>query len=289
MREALAILLGMAIIVANGCVGAKVYRAEKKNRIAAETREKVLVEELLFRKKETATLTQSVGDLSRNLGRQDVEIKNLQTELTARTVSMGESASKLASEKANLERKFASTQDLLDNRNASLQRIKAVQDKRKSILSDLEAGLSKAFQANKAVGLRVAVQGELVILSFPDNVLFEPGGLLISNTGQDLLVVLAQYLAARPGLDVDIVAYTDNVLPAKARTLKDTWDWSLQRATNIVRMLVQEFNVNANQLTPVGRGEFYPLTSNETQDGRLRNRRTVVVFRPQLPELPGVD
>ncbi|MEZ4892310.1 MAG: hypothetical protein R2778_04760 [Saprospiraceae bacterium] len=63
---------------------------------------------------------------------------------------------------------------------------------------------------------------------------------------------------------------------------------SFQRATNVVRALIGEFNVNANQLTPVGR-EFYPLTSNETAEGRMKNRRTVVAFRPRLPYLPQQD
>jgi chemotaxis protein MotB len=100
---------------------------------------------------------------------------------------------------------------------------------------------------------------------------------------------LAEYLAARPSLDVDLVAYTDNSLPTKEKSLKDTWDWSLQRATNLVRILIRDFNTNANQLTPVGRGEFYPVTSNETPEGRAKNRRTVVVFRPVLPAVPPID
>ena len=51
-------------------------------------------------------------------------------------------------------------------------------------------------------------------------------------------------------------------------------------------MLIRDFNVNANQLTPIGKGEFYPITSNETPDGRQKNRRTVVVLRPVLPAVP---
>ena len=49
---------------------------------------------------------------------------------------------------------------------------------------------------------------------------------------------------------------------------------------------IRDFNVNANQLTPIGKGEFYPITSNETPDGRQKNRRTVVVLRPVLPAVP---
>ncbi|MEI6410943.1 MAG: OmpA family protein, partial [Bacteroidota bacterium] len=142
----------------------------------------------------------------------------------------------------------------------------------------------KAFE--KTEGASIAIEDETVQLTLPDKSLFETTGLNVSAAGKNLLTPLANFLAERPELDIDVVAYTDNVLPKDNKSLKDTWDWSLQRATNIVRLLIREYNVNANQLTPVGRGEFYPVTSNETADGRQQNRRTVVVFRPVLAVVP---
>lgn len=286
MKKTIAALIGLSLLAAHGCVGAKVYRAEKTTRIGAENREKVLVGELLDRKKETADLTKMVGELNRNIGQQETEIKDLQSELVARTQSMGESASKLSSEKAALEKQLAATNEQLSNRNDLLLRIKAVQEKRKSILSELESGLNKAFLPYKDAGVTVVVEGETVSLTLPDKALFEASGISVSASGRNLLTLLAEYLAARPSLDIDVVAYTDNVLPPKEKTLKDTWEWSLQRATNVVRVLIRDFNTNANQLTPVGRGEFYPLTSNETPEGRAKNRRTSIVFRPVLPTIP---
>ncbi|MCK6694482.1 MAG: hypothetical protein L6Q97_20590 [Thermoanaerobaculia bacterium] len=56
-----------------------------------------------------------------------------------------------------------------------------------------------------------------------------------------------------------------------------------------MRLLIRDFNINANQLTPVAKGEFYPLTSNETAEGRQRNRRTVFVIYPSLPKVPVVE
>ena len=55
---------------------------------------------------------------------------------------------------------------------------------------------------------------------------------------------------------------------------------------NLVRVLIREYNVITNQLTPVAKGEFYPLTSNETTEGRQKNRRTVLAIYPSLPVVP---
>ena len=289
MKKLIAAVVGLAFCTAQGCVGAKVYRAEKTTRVAAETREKVLVQQLLERKKEALDLTQMVGDLNRIVGRQEVDIKDLQTELVARTQSMGESAGKLSLEKASLEKQIATTLELLEHSNAVLELVESVQEKRKSIFLDLELSLRATFQGIANLDSTLLVQGETIAITLHDKELFESTGLTVSAPGQRCLLTLADFLAARPGLDVDIVAYTDNVLPPKEKTLRDTWDWSLQRATAIVRLLVRELNANANQLTPVGRGEYYPLTSNETPEGRAINRRTVLVFRPVLPTLPVVE
>jgi chemotaxis protein MotB len=289
MRKTTAPVIGLALLSAFSCVKPKIYRAELAARAAAEGREKVLVQEVAERRRESATLIQKVGDLSRQVGNQEFEIRDLKAELAARTQAMGESSSKLASEKMALEKQLERTREQLDARDAALQRVKKAQDQRAAALSELESVLAKSYALQQDLGVKVAIEGETVTLTLPDKSLFEPTGLPLSATGKALLAPLAECLAARPALDVDIVAHTDNVLPPKEKSLKDTWDWSLQRATNVVRALVREFNSNANQMTPVGKGEFYPLNSNETPEGRQKNRRTVVVLRPNLAAIPAAE
>lgn len=267
----------------NACVKPKIYRAEVATRQATENREKVLVQELLDRKRETADLIKQVGELNRLIGNQEAEIRDLNTELSSRTQKLGESSSKLASEKAALEKELAANKAELAKRNALLQRIQKAQQDRAKILGDLKSSLEKGYADQPDV--TASLEGETVLLTLPDKRLFDAKGLEISASGKNLLSPLTQVVTSRPELDIDVVCHTDNVLP-KDKALQDTWDWSLRRATNLTRLLIREFNVNANQLTPVGRGEFYPLTSNETADGRQKNRRTVLVIWPVLPPVP---
>ena len=271
------------------CVKPKIYRAELATRSAAEAREKVLLKELMDRKSESAALIKQVGDLNRTIGTQENEITNLNTELSTRTQTLGASSSKLASEKADIEKQLAAKKALLSQREETLLRIREAQAKREKAVADIDAALASVYVPFAETGITISAENETVLLTLPDKTLFEANGLMISASGRNLLMPLAEFLASRPSLDVDIVAYTDNVLPPKEKTLKDTWDWSLQRATNVTRLLIREFNINANQLTPIGRGEFYPLTSNETAEGRQKNRRTVVVLRPQLPVIPDAE
>lgn len=276
------ILLSLFLIL-DACVKPKIYHAEVATRQSAEAREKVLVKELLDRKRESADLIKQVGELNRTIGNQEAEIKDLNAELSARTQKLGESSSKLASEKAALEKELASVQAELDQRNALLHRIRTVRQEQKKILGDLREELSKIYAGQADV--TVTEEAETVLLTLPDKLLFDAKGQEISASGKTLLQSLSGVLTARPELDVEVICHTDNVLP-KDKTLLDTWDWSLRRATNLTRLLISDFNVNANQLTPVGRGEFYPVTSNATTEGRQKNRRTVLAVRPVLPPVP---
>lgn len=288
MRSQLFLYLIASFLTAS-CVKPKIYKAELSARSAAEAREKVLVKELSDRKSETSTLIKQVGELNRTIGVQENEIGSLRTELSNRTEMMGASSSKLANEKADLERELASKNNLLNNREEALLRIQEAQAARKKMVGDIDVALANAYAPFVESGVTVTIDNETVLLTLPDKALFDDKALNISASGKDLLMPLAEFLAARPNLDVHVVAYTDNIIPPKEKSLKDTWDWSLQRATNLIRLLIREFNINANQLTPVGCGEFYPVTSNETLEGRQKNRRTVVVLRPALPAIPNAE
>ena len=72
-KTTLAALLGLALLSISSCVKPKIYRAELAARATAEGREKVLVQELLERRKETALLTKTTENLARDLGKQDTE------------------------------------------------------------------------------------------------------------------------------------------------------------------------------------------------------------------------
>ncbi len=283
------VFLALSFLFTASCVKQRIYRAELSARSAAEGREKILVQEVLQRRQEVSELTKKTESLARDLGKQDNQIAELKVQLATTTNSMGESSSKLAEEKASLEKYLAAANTTIEQRNALLKKVKSVQDKRKSILSDLESDLVKAYFPYSATGVTATTEGESIMLSLPDASLFDLAGQNITAKGKNLLQPLAEFMAARPALSVEVLAYTDNVLPPKDKSLKDTWDWSLVRATNVVRLLTRDFNVNANQITPIGKGEFYPFTSNETAEGRQKNRRTVVVLRPVLPTIPVAD
>lgn len=282
-KKLVLILLVFAPLAA--CVSTGKYRREADQRNACEAREKVLVQEVLGRRKETGDLVKQVGDLNRNLGNQDAEIRNLKQELTARTQSMGESSSKLLADKSALEKELAGKKAQLEQRENTLRIISMAQKKRQADLNEIRDALARAYTS----GATLELTEQAVLLTLSDQSLFDKNGVAVSTAGRNLLQPLADILANRPELSVEVRAYTDNTLPKGVKNMDDTWDWSLIRAVNVTRLLVRDFNINANQLTPVAKGEYYPVTSNETAEGRLRNRRTVLAIFPPLVQVPAAE
>jgi len=279
------VLLLLVFPALASCVSSRKYREEADQRNACEAREKVLVQEVMGRRKETADLVKQVGDINRSLGNQDAEIRSLKQELTNRTQSMGESSSKLLADKSTLEKELAGKNAQLGQRENTLRLISTAQKKRQTDLNEIRDLLAKTYSSNATLDLT----DQAVLLTLADQTLFDKNGVAVSAAGRTLLQPLADVLANRPELLVEVRAYTDNNLPKGAKNMEDTWDWSLARATNITRLLIREFNINANQLTPVAKGEYYPVTSNETLEGRLRNRRTVLAIFPPLVQVPPAE
>jgi chemotaxis protein MotB len=257
------------------CIKPKIYKAELASRQQSEARESVLEKELSARKTEAALLIEQVGALNKTIGNQETEIKVLQSEVSTKSTQYGETSVRLQTEKDRLSNELLITKEDLKQKEAELNQIYAKEALKKDYLVSLHAALNENYTNWFNSGVRLEILDKKIELTLPDVQLFDPNGLTINANGYTLLQPLAQFLTNRPDVDVEIICHTDNTLP-KDKLIKDSWDWSLVRATNISRMLLREFSVNANQMTPIGKGEFYPLSSNETPEGRSENKRTVV-------------
>ena len=88
--------------------------------------------------------------------------------------------------------------------------------------------------------------------------------------------------------DVLIEGNTDNVpvnaSAASMKNIRNNWDLSCLRASSVVQSLINDYGVDPKRLTAGGRGEFNPVTSNDTEVGKQRNRRTQIIITPKLDQ-----
>lgn len=131
--------------------------------------------------------------------------------------------------------------------------------------------------------IQVDVEKTVVYISIADKLLFRSGSATVSSRAKDVLSKVAQVIANQPDLEVMVEGYTDNK-PISTADMKDNWDLSVKRATSVVRILQEDFNIAPTRLIAAGRSEYLPLETNETVEGRARNRRTRIVLMPKLDQ-----
>ena len=134
-------------------------------------------------------------------------------------------------------------------------------------------------------GLTIEQRNGKVYISLEEDLLFASGKYIVNNGGIAALNKLATALSAQVDLEILVEGHTDNVPLSGKGLVKDNWDLSVMRATNVVKVLTENQSLNPLQLTAAGRAEFVPIASNETKEGRGSNRRIEMILSPNLDDL----
>jgi chemotaxis protein MotB len=167
------------------------------------------------------------------------------------------------------------------------KRLKSLQDliqSQKDIMTRLRKSIGDALVNFKADELSVYIKDGKVYVSLQEKLLFKSGSAVVDPKGKEALGSLAQVLNSTHDISVMIEGHTDTV-PIRKDKFEDNWALSTARATSIVRILTKDYNVDSHDIIASGRGEFYPVKSNDTPDGKASNRRTEIILSPDLNEL----
>lgn len=183
--------------------------------------------------------------------------------------------------------------------NAELQeKIKDLEEAQKQV-NDLKTAIQNQNQAvqnilgsikDALVGydkgeLDVYVKDGQVYVSLSEQLLFQSGSYKIDAKGKEALGKLAEVLKQQQDIEIAVEGHTDNVPYKGGDLLKDNWDLSVKRATTIARILVEDYGVQPKRITASGKGEFSPVASNDTAEGRQKNRRTEIIITPNLDKI----
>lgn len=128
-------------------------------------------------------------------------------------------------------------------------------------------GLSKSVKAS------ITERG--LVVNLADSVLFSSGSAELSAKAREVLDRLAELLF-KTGSVIRVEGYTDNVPIHNAR-YQSNWQLSTDRATNVIMYWLSKYPEQSPNLSAAGYGEFHPVASNETEEGRAANRRVEIV------------
>jgi len=163
-----------------------------------------------------------------------------------------------------------------------LQNLIAAKDAK---MNELKNSVSAALTNFEGKGLTVEQRNGKVYVSMENKLLFSSGSWAVGAQGKQAVKQLGLVLAENPDINVLIEGHTDDVPYGGSGALKNNWDLSTKRATAIVQILQENNKINPKSLTAAGRGEYAPVASNSTANGKAKNRRIEVILAPKYDEL----
>ena len=202
------------------------------------------------------------------------ELHDLQDQANQLKTSLGEK-----------EQKLAKMETELQTREKRVKELESVINRKDSVVRELKNKLSAALLGFENNGLTITMKDGKVYVSLENQLLFKSGSYDVDEKGKDALRKLAKVLEQNPDINVTVEGHTDTDKFGGSGSLKDNWDLSVMRATQIVKLLVNSATIDAKRITASGRGEFFPLDPSNTDAAKKKNRRTEIILTPKLDEL----
>jgi chemotaxis protein MotB len=173
----------------------------------------------------------------------------------------------------------------IDEREKKLEELEQILADKEKAVADLKKKVSAALLNFEGDDLTVEVRNGKVYVSLAEKLLFSTGSRQVDEKGVNALKKLASVLKENEDIHVMVEGHTDDVpISGNNKYLKDNWDLSVLRATSIVNMLSAN-GVSPQRVVASGKGEFAPVATNETTEGKAKNRRTEIILTPDLDEL----
>lgn len=173
--------------------------------------------------------------------------------------------------------------DNLSSKDTYIQGLQSAMSRKDSLNMNLVMNLKGAIGNLDDKDINIKVDKGVVYIDISDKLLFKSGSFDITDQAKLVLGKVAKVLLNQKDIEFLVEGHTDNQ-PFSKGLLLDNWDLSVKRATTIVRILQKEYGIPPQRMAASGRGEYLPVTSNDTPEGRAANRRTRIVILPQLDQ-----
>jgi chemotaxis protein MotB len=276
-------LLILGLLALGSCVSKKDYL------VKVEEGEK-LSGELAALRSEYDTLERQKTSLDKEVAALKEDNQNLEEILQARSDTLSKNIVDLRGHVADLKKEndlLKEENKALKERNAALQsETQALERQRKEEMEEM-----RGTYENLLEDMKVEIEkGEITItqlrgklkVNMVDEILFDSGKTSIKPQGLEVLERVGSILLDVKDKAISIEGHTDDV-PIGAELSKQyptNWELSAVRATTVARYLQEKIGINPGLLSAIGYGEYQPVASNESDEGRAKNRRIEIVLVP---------
>ena len=232
-----------------------------------------------------------LSDANTQLAASKVRVQSLEEQLEQTKGTLSSLQSSLDKSLTASNQTTVNISKLVDQINESNQYIRhlvEVKSKSDSLNMILTNNLTRSLSKEELKEVDVQVLKGVVYISLADNMLYKSGSYEINDRAAETLSKIAKIIKDYKDYDVLIEGNTDtvpvNTSSAAMKNIRNNWDLSCLRASSVVQALINQYGVDPKRLTAGGRGEFNPVTNNDTEVGKQRNRRTQIIITPKLDQ-----
>ena len=272
MKKSVFLIAISAALVLSSC-------GSKKELVACQTENKSLTESLQSAKEDLAGKNARITALEEQQRGLQQALKNAEAKYAKLQESLDKSLSNASQNNISIEKLV----DQINESNQYIRHLVEVKSKSDSLNMVLTNNLTRSLSKEEMKEVDVQVLKGVVYISLNDNMLYKSGSYEISDRAGETLAKIAKIITDYKDYDVLIEGNTDNV-PISRENIRNNWDLSCLRASSVVQALQTRYGVDPKRLTAGGRGEYNPLTNNNTEAGKQRNRRTQIIITPKLDE-----
>jgi chemotaxis protein MotB len=264
------IIVVTAMVCATGCVSTKKFNSLQASYNSLQ--------------QTNSQLTREGEQCKSNLDRANVQISGLQERINAEREnarSLQAALDKCLTSAGQGNVNISKLVDEINSSNRYIQELIASKNKSDSLNMVLTNNLTRSLSREEMQDVNVKVLKGVVYISLSDNMLYKSGSYEISDKAGTTLSKIAKIIMDYKDYDVLIEGNTDNV-PISKPNIRNNWDLSTLRASSVVQSLQNNYGVDPKRLTAGGRGEYNPVATNDTPDGKTSNRRTEIIITPKL-------
>jgi chemotaxis protein MotB len=183
---------------------------------------------------------------------------------------------------STLESELNSKSRSLEDREARVNELEELLAKKDEAVEALRSRVSDALLNFKDKGLTVVEKDGRVYVSLEAKLLFASGSTTVSSEGTKALIELAKAIQSEKDLSILVEGHTDSdKIIGNSAPYSDNWDLSVMRATSVVRIMMDNSNIDPTQLTAAGRSEYLPVDPSD----KAKNRRIEIILAPNLDQL----
>ncbi|MFW5754037.1 MAG: OmpA family protein [Marinilabiliaceae bacterium] len=257
----------------NGCRDDLQKKREEYNQLLSQLREQSGADS-------SEELLEHLQHLQEDLQEREDSLIQSERNLEAGKRDLEKAEAELTRAKADLEE----TREELESKNQRLIELEEALAQKDSASNALRKAVSDALMGFDQDQLQVHIKNGKVYVSMEEKLLFGSGSYQVSSEGASALREVGKVLADQKDINIMIEGHTDPV-PYKSGRLLDNWDLSVKRATSVTRILLENTEIEPSRVIAAGRGPHVPITSNDSEEGRRKNRRTEIILTPKLEQV----